>query len=1096
MKTNRISFKSLALGACALGALMSAAQAHAAEFAVAPQSLSEALQQFAKQGDQQVLFSSSAVAGKKTAGFSGEAAPELALNQLLAGTGLTWSKTSDGAILIAPPEGGSPQGASAAGGGAEVEELVVTAQKREENIQDVPIAISAFTQEALEAQKIEGGFDLLKAIPNVTFSKNNFTSYNFSIRGIGTKAISPTTDPGVAVEFNETPMIRNRLFEQEYFDVERVEVLRGPQGTLHGRNATSGVINVISAKPQLDEFEGSAKIEVGNYNSRRVVGMVNVPIVEDVLGIRMAGAMTKRDGYGLNLYDNSDADDRDLWSLRTTIGFEPNDRIRADLIWERFEEDDARQRTGKQLCTHDEGLEYIGNRKIEGRVGIQPLAQARGVFSQGCLPGSLYDDAAFGTPNGFAIPFISALAQNSVGPVGWNVEEDRLVNAIELGVDPYGNTRQSRDLRAFYSQLPSVYRAKADVIELNFSVDVSDSLTFTSLTAYNKDEYYASQDFNRYTTLPAFTDTTGLIQFSGNTDPSYFVDLSPGGFFCDPQLGCSNTIVGQDVSRADSEQFSQEFRLQSDFDGPVNFSFGANYTDYQTVEDYYVFFNGITMASIVAINGGFFGSKAPDRLSTNPDCTYVPPGAGGFCVPIETNSIENIQDYGHNYFLSRNPYQLTSKAAFGELYWSLTEAMKVTVGLRYTDDEKTFTPIPSQTALTPRQYAEAAGAPGWIPLAVTGTGFGYPAEPDVVLGWQEFTGRVGIDWKPDLSFTDDTLLYAFASRGYKGGGMNPPPVGLNYEEAAEIGINYAESAPPFFEPEFVNALEVGSKNTLLGGAVILNLGAFYYDYKDYQVSKIVDRSAFNENFDATIWGLELESLFSPTRNLRFNLNLGYLDTELAEGSQSIDLMNRTAGNPDWVTIKPSIILMSNCVAPVDVVNQLDDLYGETLAALCPGGNLVGRNYAGLGQFGTSLPGGGFFNPATDAPNGGAGFYTDIGGNELPNAPHWTTNVGAQYQRELPAGWEATLRGDFYWQSQSFHRVYNTQYDKLHAWSNLNLSLWFEHAEWGLKAEVYVKNVLDETPITDAFLNSDDSALTTNIFTLDPRLVGLSVRKEF
>src|SRR5690606_2468016 len=106
-----------------------------------------------------------------------------------------------------------------------VEALIVTAQKREEAIQDVPIAISAFSQRALEEQKIEGGFDLMKAIPNVTFSKSNFSSYNFSIRGVGTKAVSATTDPGVAVAFNSTGLIHNRLFEQEYFDVERVEVL-------------------------------------------------------------------------------------------------------------------------------------------------------------------------------------------------------------------------------------------------------------------------------------------------------------------------------------------------------------------------------------------------------------------------------------------------------------------------------------------------------------------------------------------------------------------------------------------------------------------------------------------------------------------------------------------------------------------------------------------------------------------------------------------------------------------------------------------------------------------------------------------------------
>src|SRR5690606_36291376 len=166
-----------------------------------------------------------------------------------------------GVISLRDPLAQSEGGTSA--DGAAVDALIVTAQKLEENIQDVPIAISAFSQKTLEEQKIEGGFDLLKAIPNVTFSKNNFTGYNFSIRGIGTKAVSATTDPGVAVAFNNTTLLQNRLFEQEYLDVERVEVLRGPQGTLYGRNATSGVINVISRRPDLGVFEGSIKGEAG-----------------------------------------------------------------------------------------------------------------------------------------------------------------------------------------------------------------------------------------------------------------------------------------------------------------------------------------------------------------------------------------------------------------------------------------------------------------------------------------------------------------------------------------------------------------------------------------------------------------------------------------------------------------------------------------------------------------------------------------------------------------------------------------------------------------------------------------------------------------
>src|SRR5690606_17025915 len=146
-------------------------------------------------------------------------------------------------------------------------------------------------------------------------------------------------------------------------------------------------------------------------------------------------------------------------------------------------------------------------------------------------------------------------------------------------------------------------------------------------------------------------------------------------------------------------------------------------------------------------------------------------------------------------------------------------------------------------------------------------------------------------------------LYGFYSRGYKAGGANPPqPKFANLEETKQdmldaglpqstidfLAGGFFDLLPvlqltaveygPTFEPEFVNAFEIGMKNSLLNGKLSLNLTGFYYDYKNYQVSQIRDRTAVNENFDAETWGLELESVFAPTPNLKINLNMGYLNT--------------------------------------------------------------------------------------------------------------------------------------------------------------------------------------------------------------------------
>lgn len=177
--------------------------------------------------------------------------------------------------------------------------VTVTTQKVEQSIQDVPIAVSAFDEEALNKLQLSGGPDLVKSIPNVTFTKSNFNGYNFKIRGIGVDVIAQSGDAGVGIHQNDVPLAANRLFEAEFYDMERIEVLRGPQGTLYGRNATGGVFNAITAKPVLEEFSANASATLGNYETRKYKCMVNVP-VGDKIAVLLAGSYLERGGYVTN----------------------------------------------------------------------------------------------------------------------------------------------------------------------------------------------------------------------------------------------------------------------------------------------------------------------------------------------------------------------------------------------------------------------------------------------------------------------------------------------------------------------------------------------------------------------------------------------------------------------------------------------------------------------------------------------------------------------------------------------------------------------------------------------------------------------------
>src|SRR5690606_14197575 len=179
-----------------------------------------------------------------------------------------------------------------------------------------------------------------------------------------------------AVSFNNAQLIRNRLFEQEYLDVNRVEVMRGPQGTLYGRNATGGVVNMIPNLPG-PNFDAMMKAEAGNYNSMRGQMMVNIPVT-DTFWIRGAGSLTKREGFDYNTFNETRVNDRDLYSTRLSAAWEPTDRFSANLIWEHFGEDDRRSRTGKQLCTKDEGPTQVGSFAVTDSF-------TRNRMSQGCM---------------------------------------------------------------------------------------------------------------------------------------------------------------------------------------------------------------------------------------------------------------------------------------------------------------------------------------------------------------------------------------------------------------------------------------------------------------------------------------------------------------------------------------------------------------------------------------------------------------------------------------------------------------------------------------------------------------------------------------
>ncbi|MEO7775806.1 MAG: TonB-dependent receptor [Steroidobacteraceae bacterium] len=888
--------------------------------------------------------------------------------------------------------GATPLALAADAGNEGIEEVIITAQKRAQSIQDVPIAVSALSSSELENRGIAGSRDLQYAVPNMSFARAQFGQSNYQIRGIGYQLVTTAGDAGVGVHENNSPLAVNRIADADFYDMERVEVLRGPQGTLFGRNATGGVINFITAKPQ-NAFDANLALEYGTENSRRFTGFVNLPL-GGVLAVRAAGTMLKRNGYSTNAITGDDVDGRDLWSTRITVDFTPTGAFTSFLMWEHFRENDDRTFNQKTVCLKDTGPTSIGGVPVSS-------ADAREFLSQGCTPSSVYDSA---TRTG---------SVNTAGTLNG-------VLAKLVGIQPIdgnANKVQSADLRTLELLEPTIYQGRNDLGMLNIEWEFREGLKVTSLTAFSQDDLDQRSDAENVAPSVPFATTP----------------FTPGGVLAHAQVGSSNVIRTTNINDLTTRQWTQELRLQSAFDGPMNFNVGGMWLKLDRVNDVFVVGNA---------------EKAYAQCFNLGPCNTPPNTVPAVPIYIDPNPVPD--GLGHDYFISHNPYQLRGRAAFGELYWQALETLRVTAGLRYTDDEKTQVLYPV-TLLAPGQ--------GWSPT-------GPLAPVPQLVNFTETTGRLNFDYK----LAEDSMVYASYSKGYKGGGFNTPNV---------------TTTSPSYKPEFVNAYEIGSKNRFADGRVMLNATAFYYDYQDYQVSQVRGFSGTTENVDAKVAGAELEATWEPVRRLRFNATLGFLDTEIKEG-ESIDEFDRTRGNTAFTYARGTT---AACVVPTTAMATFIGLMNAGTPVIPVAGGapraITPRDILGICA--------GSFTALGLTPTGGVN--ASLVGNELPNSPRMTAGVGAQYIWNA-GDWTLTARGDYFRQARTFATNFNRDSDQIASWDNVNVSFGFERPSVGLKLQVYARNLFDEEAISTFSLNSGLLGLTRTVFLVEPRLVGIVASKSF
>jgi len=950
--------------------------------------------------------------------------------------------------------------------------IIVTAQRQAQSAQDVPIAVSAFSGAALEAQQIENSSDLQLTLPNITFTKTNFTSSSFTIRGIGDLCVGVSCDQATAIHLNDSPLFATRLFETEFFDLERVEVLRGPQGTLFGRNATAGVVNVVAAKPKMGLFEASGDVEYGNYNAMKVKGMINVPIGENV-AFRGAGVFVKRDGYTTNLNGGPDLDDRELYSVRGSLRFEPTPDTTIDLYASYFRENDNRMRIQKQYCQRDptgvlgclnssrNAESFNGNSTVASVLTSQEFLATQGIPTAFAL-GSLYGpdqyagisvptdprtvNTAF-TPEYFASELtFQGKIEHDFGPISAQLSGTYQKVKLDSRQD-YNNNIGRRDIYA--NGLNTLAAAAAGLVPglpAAYFAPIA-----AAIIPNGPDGVLCTSD----------TDTIGLGSFGGNSN-------------------CATSPLQYDRSNDQNSSWSAEAIISSDLDGPFNFLIGGIYADFHLTENsFYVNAFGLDYAS------GLLGSF-------NSLANGLPPSFLG--TPYYRNNSDDLT--------------VKSYGLFGEVYFDISDRLKFTGGLRYNNDKKNL-------------RARSTLASFLVPYSQTTNAFESPfvgsfdADPGTPgnqilqnreVKFNEITGRAVIDYK----ITDENLLYASYSRGYKSGGINPP-------------LQPIFAVPESFRPEQVDAFEIGSKNTFGDGALQLNLTAFYYKYKDLQLSKIVARTAVNENVDADIYGAEVEAIIRPDPDWMINMSFSYLHTKVKGDTFNSDPRDFGGGRSDAVIIK-DITNGANCAVASTSgnaagVNQFVNTINTVInAGLVPGlaagaglqptttfpddGGIASTGAFGICGVLEAAAAGAFIGGGVDpAAFGGieyfgAGVPKNIKGNQLPQAPQLKFSAGVQYTMNFDNGMSLVPRVDIAYTGESYGSIFNGNVNRIKGYAQANAQIQLNGTDDRWYVRGFVQNLFDSNSETGLYVTDQSSGNYTNVFTLEPRRYGIGAGFKF
>ena len=438
-----------------------------------------------------------------------------------------------------------------------IEEIIVTSQRTEESLQDVPIAVTALTGDMLEDMQIESGSDLQLVTPSLSFQGADARGGAFNIRGITNLAVSATAESGVEIHVNDLPVGATTMQDGEFLDLERIEVLRGPQGTLYGKNSVGGAINLITARPVFGESLGKASVDMGDFDLLKTKLMLNIPL-GDSMAMRIATSSVERDGNIKNIYSKAPTpyiNNRDSNSFRISLAWQVNDSTDILLVHENYDEDSTRHYVNNRYCKRDPSV------------------------AVGCTPGA---------------PLVHELTH----PMATFVENLAILTGI-LDYTPV--TDMSGAPKGFWqsnNRGNPRYKVDQDITQLIINHSINDSWDMT-LSHSRKDRFYdrtgvyESEEYDRL----RFKDNP---YFPGGNVP--MTGYGPNCNLEDGTLGSYGGCITDTMNypdgfdrqfNPDGENEVTEIRFQSNLDGNWNYLLGAIHTEASGKSVYDIAANGL-----------------------------------------------------------------------------------------------------------------------------------------------------------------------------------------------------------------------------------------------------------------------------------------------------------------------------------------------------------------------------------------------------------------------------------------------------------------------------------------------------------------------